>query len=66
MWTRTNPGSALVPLVCQVATRAKLGYLGRSSETLHVDPDRPRECFGAISLQSCDARQVRLISNRAA
>ena len=28
MWTRTDPGSALVPLVCKVATRAKLGYLG--------------------------------------
>ncbi len=60
MWTRTDPGSTLVPLVCKVATRAKLG------ETLHVDSDQPRECFDAISLQSCDVRQARLISNLAA
>ena len=29
----------------------------RSSETSHLDPDRPRECFGGISLhQSCWVR----------
>ena len=37
----------------------------RSSETLHVDLDRPRECFGAITLQSCDARQAQLTSQPA-
>ena len=85
MWTRTDPGSALVPLVWKVATRAKLGQRGsqpaapgdlpgwlalcdilRSSKTSHEVSDRPRECFGDISLQSCDARQARLINNRAA
>ena len=49
-----------MPLVCKECD------ILRSSETLHVDPDRPWECFGAISLQSCDARQARLTSQPAA
>ena len=28
-------------------------------------PDRPQECFGAISLPSCDTRQARLTSQPA-
>ena len=28
MGARTDHGSALVPLVCKVTTRAKFGYLG--------------------------------------
>ena len=62
-----------MPLVCKVLRQARLkqsGWLAycdilRSSKTLHVDPDRPREFFGAISLQSCDARQGRLTSQPA-
>ena len=44
MWTRTDPGSALVPLVCKVATRAKLGYIVGSQ------PAAPGDLPGWLSI----------------
>ncbi len=49
-----------------VITRLYGHFWSRSLEqTLHVDSDQPRGCFRAISLQTCDAHQARLISNQA-